>query len=207
MKGQIMKGKSLGLNRRQSVRVEDRILFGFAEVPEEEFKSVSIDFNHGISLYNQDRVACMRQFIGAQSALNNLRSRDSDLADYLQYMDTKLNILLRNVDRGTPTPFDSLAMQKVSLSANGISFLTSAKLASGQILDLHIVLLPDYSYIYCFGQVVSEESAGEEDGKALFRVAAKYVLIMDEDREKLFQHSFKHQSLALRNRRGSKSRK
>jgi hypothetical protein len=32
-------------------------------------------------------------------------------------------------------------------------------------------------------------------------VGSEFVLIMDEDREKLIQHNFRQQSLALRNRR------
>jgi hypothetical protein len=71
-----------------------------------------------------------------------------------------------------------------------------------EVLEIHLVLLPAYTYIYCFGTVVSCEALprkGQE--KAAFRVGVEFTLLMDDDQEKLVQHNFKQQSLALRNRR------
>lgn len=189
-----------GLNRRQSVRITDRILLSYAPVSEEKYNTIAEDYSNGISLANQDGLADIQMFIGAQSALNRLRERDEDLADFLKHMDTKISTLLQRI-KGEPTPFDDLKQQKANLSANGIAFDADQQLEQDLIIELNIVLLPSYSYIYCFAKVVSCELVQEQSDEKLYHVATEFLLLMDDDREKLIQHNFKQQSLALRNRR------
>ena len=90
-----------GLNRRQSVRITDRVLLSYAPVSEEKYNAIAEDYSNGISLANQDGLADIQVFIGAQSALNRLRERDEDLADFLKHMDTKISTLLQRV-QGEP---------------------------------------------------------------------------------------------------------
>ncbi len=189
-----------GLNRRQSVRITDRILLSYAPVSEEKYNTIAEDYSNGIALANQDGLADIQMFIGAQSALNRLRERDEDLADFLKHMDTKISTVLQRV-KGEPTPFDDLKQQKANLSANGIAFDADQQLEPDLIIELNIVLLPSYAYIYCFAKVVNCELVQEQDDEKLYHVATEFVLLMDDDREKLIQHNFKQQSLALRNRR------
>lgn len=189
-----------GLNRRQSVRITDRVLLSYAPVSEEKYNAIAEDYSNGISLANQDGLADIQVFIGAQSALNRLRERDEDLADFLKHMDTKISTLLQRV-QGEPTPFDDLKQQKANLSANGIAFDADQQLEPDSIIEIHIVLLPSYTYVYSFAKVVSCEFVQEHDDEKLYHVATEFVLLMDDDREKLIQHNFKQQSLALRNRR------
>jgi len=49
--------------------------------------------------------------------------------------------------------------------------------------------------------VLASKELADSDGGVKFRIACEFVLIMEEDQEKLIQHNFKQQSLALRNRR------
>ena len=191
---------SEGLNRRQSVRVTDRILLSYKQVSEELFQEIAKDFKVGISLYNQERVAGIQLLVGAQNALARLRERDTDLADFLQHIDTKLNLVLKKIQE-EKLPFDDLVMQKATLSGTGISFYADQQFSVGDILDFHIVLLPSYTYIYCFGKIVSCDGADDKGGEEACRVAAEFILVTEEDREKMIQHNFKQQSLALRNRR------
>ncbi len=189
------------LNRRQSVRVTDRVMLAIYPVSAEKMQAVAKDFQQGISPYNQEGLADIQMFIGAQSALAKLRERDSDLADFLQHLDNKMNMMLKQV-RGGESPLDALTMRKANLSANGIAFCTDAPARLDEIVEIHVVLLPVYTYVYSFGKVVACDPApeGEESG-CKFRVALEFVFLLDEDREKIIQHTFKQQSLALRNRR------
>ena len=189
------------LNRRQSVRVMDRVLLAVHPVSAEKMQAVTKDFQQGISPYNQQGLADIQMFIGAQNALAKLRERDADLADYLQHLDNKMNMMLKQL-RGGESPLDVLTMRKANISANGISFCTDVPVGLDEIMEIHVVLLPAYVHVYCFGKVLACDpaAAGEEsDGK--FRVALEFVFLLDEDREKIIQHTFKQQSLALRNRR------
>ncbi|MGV1099452.1 PilZ domain-containing protein [Thiovibrio sp. JS02] len=189
------------LNRRQSVRITDRVLLAVNPVSPEKLQSVTEDFHHGISLYNQEKLADIQMFIGAQTALVKLRERDADLADFLQHLDNKMNMVLQRVKK-EKSPLDALVLQKANISANGIAFQSDTPARLDDVFEVHVVLLPAYIYVYCFGRVVSCEAAtDEEEGGEKFRIALEYALLTEEDREKIVQHNFKQQSLALRNRR------
>lgn len=191
------------LNRRQSVRVTDRVLLAVKPVSEEKVESLARDFAQGISPYSQEDFSDIQIFIGAQSALQKLREKDADLADFLQYMDKKVNLLLKQA-KGCASQLDDLAMRKVNLSAHGISFTQSEELPLGDTLEIHLVLLPEYVYVYTFGRVIAcdREQASEDNPRAGgFRISLEFTFILDEDRGKIIQHTFKQQSQMLRNRR------
>ncbi|HIJ90430.1 MAG: PilZ domain-containing protein [Desulfobulbaceae bacterium] len=189
------------LNRRQSVRVTDRVMLAVHPVPSEKMQAVVRDFQQGISPYNQEGLADIQLFIGAQSALAKLRERDADLANYLQHLDNKMNMMLKQVSGGE-SPLDALVMRKSNLSANGIAFFTDTPAVLDEIVEIHLVLLPAYIYVYSFCKVIACDPASEEEETGCkFRVALEFVFLLDEDREKIIQHTFKQQSLALRNRR------
>jgi len=190
-----------GLNRRQSVRVMDRVMLAIHPVSAEKMQTVANDFQQGISPYNQEGLTDIQMFIGAQSALANLRERDADLADFLQHLDNKMNMLLKQV-KGGESPLDALIMRKANISANGIAFCTDTPDRMDETVEIHLVLLPAYIYIYAFAKVIACDPASEEDEPGCkFRVALEFVFLLDEDREKIIQHTFKQQSLALRHRR------
>lgn len=192
--------KNGGAERRQAVRVTGRNLFYYREVSRERFEAVKADFEAGIPPYNQDALSDIQMFIGAQNALARIREKDADLGDFLAHLDTKINLVLKK-SSSEKTIFDKLKLHDLNLGGKGIAFITARKLENDTILEFHIALLPTYTYIYCFGKVVSSEQVSEREGKGLYRVGAEFTLIMQEDQEKLIQHNFRQQSLALRNRR------
>ncbi|MBI5559346.1 MAG: PilZ domain-containing protein [Deltaproteobacteria bacterium] len=187
--------------RRQAVRVMGRNLFYFQPVSREKFAALFKDFEAGVPPYSQEGLSEIETFIGAQSALARIRARDADLGDFLAHLDAKVNLILKNVT-SSKNFFDKLTLHDLNLSGRGISFISDYKIEPGEILEFHIALLPTYTYVYCFGKVVSCKAQPENEGKTSYRVAAEFVLIMEDDQEKLIRHNFKQQSLALRNRRG-----
>ncbi|MEA1932833.1 MAG: PilZ domain-containing protein [Thermodesulfobacteriota bacterium] len=189
-------------DRRQSVRVKDRILFSYTTVPPDRYKIVFDDFSNGVPPYKQEEYADFHMYIGAQSALAKLRQRDKILADLLQHMDNKINQVLDKLRDGD-SPFDRLKFQEVDLSGNGLAFFPDKEVKPGTFIEYNIVLLPDYIYIYGFGEVVSSKKKKTDAGRTIFRTSLKFTVLMDEDREKLIQHNFRQQSLALRQRRRS----
>ena len=192
-------------DRRSSVRVTGRNLFAFKEISEQVFEEYEKDFQEGISLYSQESLADMQIFVGAQSALGRLRDKDEDMADFLQHLDMKMNILLKKVDDGK-TPLDDLKLRDLNLSGAGIAFIAKNEIAIDTFLEFRVVLLPNYLFIYAIGRVTKCEPVEYEGDQQFYRVGAEFALIMDEDREKLIQHNFRQQSLALRNRRKRQDR-
>ncbi len=186
--------------RRQAVRVEDRILLSWSPVTREKVAEVKEYISRGIPPYLQEGLTEIQLYVGTQSALARIQERDEDLGLFLQHLDTKVNMLLQKVSGGV-SPFDRLVLQEVTLSSVGLSFLADQDMAQGTTLEFNLVLLPDYVYVYCLGEVVGCRPSGAAAGVLAQLVSCQFTLIMEEDRERLVQHSFKKQSLALRNRR------
>jgi len=133
--------------------------------------------------------------------LANLRDRDGARADYFQHLDKKMNMMLRQIGGGE-SPLDALIMRKANLSANGIAFFTDTPARLDEIVEIHLVLLPAYIYVYSFGKVIAcDPTPEEEESGCKFRVALEFTFLLEDDREKIIQHTFKQQNLALRNRR------
>ena len=186
--------------RRQAVRVEVRILLSWSPVSMEKFAVLKEYFNRGIPPYLQEGLTEIQMYVGTQSALARIQQRDEDLGRFLQHLDTKVNMLLQKVTGGA-SPLDRLALQEVILSSVGLSFPAAQALEPGAMLEFNLVLLPDYVYVYCLGEVVGCRPHEVTGGDPAQFVSCRFALIMEEDRERLVQHSFKKQSLALRNRR------
>jgi hypothetical protein len=185
-------------NRRQTVRMPDRILFAYSPVEPENYEALARDFEKGIPPYNREDSQDIRLYINAQGALNRLRDRDVDLAEFLHYLDNKLDLLLRGTRNGQ-SPLDRLISQEVSLSSGGMAFLAGRSFKKNDQLKLHLVLLPSYVYICCLSTVVNSQAF--EEGELPHRISVRFTLLVEEDRERLIQHLFRLQSLALRNRR------
>ena len=186
--------------RRSSVRVTGRNLFDFNILTPEQYKVLAEDFESGLSLYNQKQLMDMQMFVGAQNALTKIAEKDADLAEFLQHLDMKMNVLLQKAD-GKKSPIESLKLRDLNLSGAGIAFICDKKIAMDAKLEMRIVLLPTYIFVYVIGRVTECEPDRKEKGKTYYKWRVAFTLIMDEDREKLIQHNFRQQSLALRNRR------
>ncbi len=189
-------------DRRDSVRITGRNLFSFEPVTPGKFAAIKADFDEGIPPYNQEGLADIQVFIGAQSALARIRDRDEDLGDFLSHLDTKMNLLLKKASK-EKTLFDKLTLHDLNLSGKGVAFVSSTNVEVDDILEFHIALLPTYTYIYCFGKVLTSKKL-QRDDRTFYKLGCEFVLIMEDDQEKLIQHNFKQQSLALRNRRKAK---
>lgn len=188
-----------GKNRRTAVRATDRVMLAYKKTNPEKFAAVQEDFQEGISIYNQEGLSDLQMHIGAQSALDRLRSRDPDLADFLKYLDNKVSMIQRRV-KGEKSILDALKMQKVNLSAAGVAFYSFEEFQLGDLLEVHLALLPTYTYMFFFVRITHCDREGEHQGRPIFRLGTEFALMMDEDREKIVQHNFKQQSLALRTR-------
>jgi len=188
------------VNQRQAVRITERVLLAYDSVPPARYKAIADAYTKGIPPYNQEELLDIQMYIGAQGALSRLRDRDKDLAAYLQHLDTKVNLLLKKLG-GEESPFDRLKFQEVNLSGTGICFHSDRPMKNDEVVEFHVILLPEYTYVYCFGKVVDHQEAQTKDGKTVHRIHTKFILLMEEDQEKLVQHNFKQQSLLLRNRR------
>ena len=195
-------------DNRQAVRVTNRILFACHPVSKEKFQQITDDFNNGISLYNRAELADVQVYIGAQSALSRLKDKDEDLGAFLQHIDSKINLLLKKVDK-SPSLLDTLVFQRVNIGANGLAFWGDREFQVNDIVEMQIVLQPEHIFIDCFGSIVECSICKDEqsDPSPKYRVSVNFELIVDGDREELVHYNFRQQSLALKRRRLKKEQK
>lgn len=186
-------------DRREAVRVDERCLFHWQILSTEEYQRIAADYANGIPLYSQEKLADIQMITGARNALARIREKDADLADFLSHLDTKINFLLKKMEGGQ-TLLDTLQIQDINLSAKGVGFKSEDKLAPDQIIEMNILLLPDYVHIYALGRVVA--STQEEDkGKSFYRNSVEFQIITEKDRETLIRYNFDQQSRMLRQQR------
>ena len=69
------------------------------------------------------------------------------------------------------------------------------------MLEMQIVLLPEYVHVYAIGKTVSCSRPADMPPEYTCRIACEFILIRDEDREAIIQHVFRRQKSALRNKR------
>ncbi len=187
-------------DRRNAVRVNDRSLFSYKLVPKEKYDLILADYSNGISPYKQWSSSDVHMFSGAQNALEKLRTHNEDLAEFLHYLDTKINLILNSL-KGGISPLEGLTLQDLELSGSGIAFYAKEQLTVGDFLELNLCLLPSFSIIHAFGKVVQNEKLAKGRAVGPFKTAAEFTLLMDDDREKIIQHNFKLQTLMLRQRK------
>ncbi len=190
--------------KRESIRIKDRILLAFRRISECEYKRKVKQYLNGTEDPWVDTCHPSIQK-DIKASLKNLKERDKDLANILEALDQKLNLVLGFI--GTEESFEKeelpQKLYKVDLSARGIGLKTKSNINEGDILKLTIGLLPEHYFFTSFGKVVRKTPL---DGGMNF-IGIKFIWITEDDQEKLIEHIFARQVVQLRMRRKEKERK
>jgi len=137
-----------------------------------------------------------------------IQSRYPDVADYLQSLEQRLDMLagLLASDGGLAEASSHVA----NISGSGIDFAYHRPLAEGEHALLRVVLFPDQARILAIGKVVHTghyegcQPAGTRDGVGQaqqFRAGMRFEHIHEADRERLIKHIHGLQMQSLRTRR------
>jgi len=185
-------------NRRQAVRVNDRILLAVRPMEQQQYETIRDSYSRGISLYNQESLRDIYLYLGAHNALAKIEEKDEDMADFLRHLDNKLNTILAAVS-DKPSPMEPFTALDVNISGSGLAFPSDTIYSPDQVVEVQIILLPDHIHIYTVSRVVKSEPPADPGQPG--QTAVEFELIMDSDRETLISHIFRRQQLALRNRR------
>lgn len=180
--------------RRRFFRIDDQVCLDYEIISEDEFNNAP------------DELAKLKQSGFALSAdfatlnfeynpiLNSIRQTSSEIAQYFELINRKLDSLSQHLlEEEIPCP-DS-AMLTVNLSASGIAFDSDEKLEKGQALKIHLVLLPEKVGILVFGRVNDCRSAENK-----YRVSVDFEHIRYDDQELMIKHNLNKQMQELRER-------
>ena len=125
--------------------------------------------------------------------LKKISLKMPELGRYLAFLQEQLDILTEKVLNDEDTFAED--EKPVNLSAQGISFETSEPVAVGEIVELHIKLIPTHQKIIIFSTVISCTRTGKD--KTEYTIALDFEHIHESDRELLVKHVHGKQLNAL----------
>ncbi len=178
--------------RRRFFRIEDIVGLKTETIEqpqlEQKLKSFWND-QHQFSLRNEFNYKLEQH----QADLQKIKTKMPEVGRYLGILQEQLDILtdklLQDEDK-----FTELEKQ-VNLSAQGISFFADESVNTGDIVELHLKLLPGRQQIVVFSRVIECIKVDDKQGK--YKIALDFEHIHEADREILVKHVHGKQLKAL----------
>jgi hypothetical protein len=180
-----MSSSSSSAERRNSYRVNQDVIFDFRQVDTHTAEQLEPEeaMDDGVAMH---LVAELRRIDrDAQQLLKIVTDKQRLLADYLQKLNSKIDLIARHAVFASSPNSQAL---RLNISEGGVSFRTNRALYKGNFLVLRMIFLPSYTPVVVFGVVGRCES--DKEG---FRVAAKFHRLRDQDRQELARQILKAQ--------------
>ncbi|MCP3675135.1 MAG: PilZ domain-containing protein, partial [Gammaproteobacteria bacterium] len=134
----------------------------------------------------------------SSTLLHSIQDVNPDIARYMKIINSKVEALARHVVSLGLT--DEVQSYKVTLSAGGLSLITSEAIELGKTVRTRMVLYPSCSGILTYGEVVRCNPIPNSEPPQ-FDTAIEYKLINETDRDALVKHVLQLQSNILRQRK------
>lgn len=184
--------------RREFFRIDDSIRVSYKVI---EAASVPVDIEERV---NNDRFSVMTRLQAISqhlsAAFHRIEQRDPDVADYLKALDEKVNLL----GQSFLTEEKDLLTQPtraVNLSAGGLAMDVADEMAVGDFVEIKLLLLPSYTGVLAYGEVVSVEVNSRPQEGYPQHVRINFTLIRSVDQDALIRHIMRRQGEMLRKRR------
>ncbi len=181
----------MGEERREYVRINDRILLRYRPITGEELERCLRDYEEGLADPWPLAFSHPQLTRAADQVLRRLREKNKELAQLFSILNKKLDLILARIEKEEIEK--NFRFYTVNISAAGLCLSLPETFSPGQLLELEIGLLPAMHFFRCYGEIVREECDGDEN-----RLGIKFVWMTEEDRERLIEHIFERQVMALR---------
>lgn len=186
--------------RREYFRIDDMLSLSYQEIAADQLAHLIESLDKG---QEQDftvlssLAAVTHEMAGT---LHKIESSQRDIATYLKSIDRKIEILGRAFLAQNSELFEQ-PVQAVNLSATGISFEAAAALDPETLLEMRILLIPSYSGILCYAQVLACEADEQGEREGRYNLRTRFVHLREQDRDLLIQHVIKRQGEEIRETR------
>jgi hypothetical protein len=185
--------------RRTFFRVDDSVNLSYHQVSEKELEDrmdrVEMELEANFTVMSS--IASINQNMAG--IMHRIEGEEPDIAEYLKAINSKIDILGRALLSNENDLMEKPA-QPVNLSASGMAFYSSEPLEKGALLELRLLLMPSFTGIITFGEVVGCDSVDDADGYSYF-IRLNFIHMRDNDRDLLIRHVIKRQGEFLRKRR------
>ena len=183
-------------DRREFYRIDDQVILRYKLLSAEEESERHDAFENYQPLWTTLHDS-LRQIEREQSFLmDQIEENHPDLADYLQNLDQKIELIMRLVASQQDQGDVSLA-EEISMSASGLGFFAKEPLPMGSPIELRFTLFADHLTILCYGTVVRSLAV---EGNDLIDIGITFSEIKEVDREVLISHILKRQAVQLQER-------
>jgi len=191
-------GRDAENERRRYFRIEDEIVLFFSEIAPDEipddrsprdFPLDSFALSASLDLLTQESRKLLRKI-----------ERDSpEIGNFLKVLERKIDLVARAF-LSFEANLSEQPAQRVSLSASGLSFDGDKPYAPGKVLEIRMVLQPDWIGLIAYGRIVycKQNAPGSE---LPYRISVDFVGLRDCDRELLIRHVVKRQLQQIRNKK------
>lgn len=176
-------------DKRDSFRIDEDLHFEFKQVTSSFADEATIeqafeDNDESLRLINQlnkiDR--------DAVQSLKILCDKNRLLGDYLNSLNRKIDIIGRHLAFNSAESLKNRPKTRVSLSEDGLGFITNKSLYKDSYIAIRLIFLPNYYIASSFAKVVR---CVQKDDK--FQIAAKFHKIYDKDRQVISRQVLKSQ--------------
>lgn len=185
--------------RREFFRIDDSIQVSYREIDAQTLPANVDDKRLQNDRFTvMTRLQTISQHLSAP--LHRIEQRDPDVADYLRALDEKISLLghsFLSEERellGQPS-------QSVNLSAGGLAMDVARPLTLGASVEIKLLLLPSYTGVIAYGEVVGVEPSAEGNADYPHHVRINFTLIRSSDQDALIRHIMRRQGELLRQRR------
>lgn len=180
-------------DRRDFFRFDDSLTLNVRVLDQESIDSITSDFDGFRSRY------CMKSHIQNQSnnripQLMRIRSRDSEIATYVEHLEQQIAFLAERLDQISRVSEEGIEISgQVNISATGIRFDSHIPLNVGDVVDIRMLLSTQNIQVVVLGSV----QRAEDQANGKHTISVHYTHIHAEDIEIIVQHLAKLQQIKL----------
>ncbi len=191
------------VERRNFFRIDDSISLSYQEISkgdlEDRKEQVAMELEGNFTVMGS--IASINQNMAV--VMHRIESAEPDIAEYLKAINNKIDILGRALFSYNNDLVEQPA-QPVNLSASGLAFYSSQPVVMGSLLELRLLLVPSFTGIITFGEVVGCDQVDETVGGFNYFIRVNFMHMRENDRDLLIRHVVKRQGDMLRRRRESR---
>ncbi len=198
-----LRAKAWREERRRYFRVDAAICLKYKVIPADELPDKVERLENG--LQDQFTVTASLSAI-TQQMRAHLKKIDQTLpvvAEYLRALERKMDLLAQALLAQDAEVVEQSSCE-VSLSAVGMAFRSETPIRPGTILEIKMLLLPSFTGILTYGEVVNCKPEQATARAVSYRIGVDFSYIRENDRELLINHILKRQHETLRDQRDSK---
>ncbi len=180
-------------NRRNYLRINDMVSMNINNIRKETFADIEYYFIERRTKFSLKNHFSYKRALH-QPQMRVIEQRLPEVAQYFKFLEGQIEILATSMVDMAHT-LAVAADTEVSLSAQGMGFISTDQYLRGTLLEIVLKLFPSKMTILVFAEVVRSET--NQDEYPGWWTGVHFTHIHEEDREVLIKHNYRIQMQQL----------